>query len=119
MKVNLGKYVDDGDRTVEVEIHDYDTWSLDHTLAIIIHPALVRFKEKTCGVPYTMAEDGLPEHGPDDYSEARWGWILDQMIYAMQMILEVPDALYDDPSIDERVKMGTLLFGKYFRALWW
>jgi hypothetical protein len=33
------------DQKVKVKIHNYDVWSLDHTLAHIIHPALVKLKD--------------------------------------------------------------------------
>ena len=47
MKVYIGRYPKDHtkERKVRVEINDYDTWNLDHTLAQVIYPALVKFKE--------------------------------------------------------------------------
>jgi len=47
LKVNIGKFPKkfDAQRKVSVQIDDFDTWSLDHTLALIIHPALVKFKQ--------------------------------------------------------------------------
>ena len=41
MKVFIGPYTDDGEeQKTEIEIHEYDTWSMDHTLAPIILPML-------------------------------------------------------------------------------
>ena len=58
MKVKIGKYrKNDKKRRVEVKIHRYDTWSMDHTLALIIHPMLVQLKEKNHGYFSTESED--------------------------------------------------------------
>lgn len=45
MRVYLSKYFHKTGQRRKVEIHDYDTWSLYTTLAHIIHPALVKFKD--------------------------------------------------------------------------
>lgn len=64
------------------------------------------------------------------YSEETWEWILDEMIWAMERIaLDDDDYLYNkDITVEERIRLmkerearilrGTILFGKYFRALW-
>jgi len=51
MKVMIGPYKDEGVRKVQVAIHDYDTWSADHTLSLIILPLLKRLKELKHGSP--------------------------------------------------------------------
>lgn len=112
------------ERKEKVIIHDYDLWSLDYSLARIILPALVKFKEQTHGTFQTDPED-LPETMKNELKPDEWGgfyheeaqnWILDEMIYAFNFIVE---ERYDY-SNDEynRHKNGLRLFGKYFRALW-
>lgn len=85
-------------RKMEVRIDNYDVWSLDHTLAQIIHPALIKLKDQKHGYP--MVEDSdVPKnlrstsatpltdeqkdmHQWDDLAEARWEWVMDEMIHA-------------------------------------
>lgn len=66
MKVNIGNYRKN--RKVKVQIDSWDTWSLDSTLAEIIHPALIKFKEereKMSGVPgnFFYADDPVDGNG--------------------------------------------------------
>jgi hypothetical protein len=113
MKVYIGPYIkpEEGkEREVEVEIHDYDLWSLDHTLAKIIYPALLKFREKDYGYPDVEDGDGPDEETlvskynseikglwtpwEDDLSKniedepkakllyMRWLWVLDQIIFS-------------------------------------
>ena len=94
MKVRLGPYKKN--RKVEVRIDDYDVWGLDHTLALIIHPALVKLKECKHGDPSVDDED-VPEKlrstsAPPKENEwdtdknwsNRWDWILDEMIWTFE-----------------------------------
>ena len=79
-------------RTVAITIDGYDTWSADHTLALIIHPLLLKIKENKKGSPFVDPED-VPEdlrpktepndsnHYVDDTHHERWDWVLDQMIF--------------------------------------
>ena len=61
MKVLIDDYNDDGDeRPVQVEISEQDCWSLDHTLALVIAPALKKLKEIQHGAPYVDPSD-VPE----------------------------------------------------------
>mgnify|MGYP003343132145 FL=1 len=91
-------------RTIDVKIHKYDTWSMDHTLAEIILPMLKQLKATKHGAPQVDLED-VPEHlhgtttedydeqltfdfyqedkkDSVDFMEARWDWVLDEMIFA-------------------------------------
>ena len=61
-------------RNIKVQIDRWDTWSLDYTLALIIHPALVQFKENNTGYPNGLTED-------------EWNTILDKMIFAFSQII--------------------------------
>lgn len=84
-------------RTVAITIDGYDTWSADHTLALIIHPLLLKIKENKKGSPFVDPED-VPEdlqpktepndgnHYVDDTHHERWDWVLDQMIFSFEKL---------------------------------
>lgn len=82
------------DRKVKVRIDDYDTWSMDHTLAFIIAPMLKQLKDTTHGAPHVDDED-VPEnlrstnakpkeydYDMDEFHFARWNYVLDEMIFS-------------------------------------
>lgn len=104
MKINIGKYPKgDKQKKVDVEIHGYDTWSLDHTLAHIIYPALIQLKATKHGVPSELVddvggEDWSSQESFDFYKEShdeafdiackRWDEILDKMIWSFEQVLK-------------------------------
>lgn len=92
----LNRWSNSRKRKVKVRVDYYDIWSADHTLAMIIAPTLKKLKEHKCGYPRVENED-VPEElrfSPsdkekyehdgtvDDKHEARWNYILDEMIWA-------------------------------------
>lgn len=103
MKVFIGPYNDgDSERQVDIQIDPYDTWSMDHTLAMIILPMLRQLKETQHGAPNvddsdvpdelksTSAPPVEEEWDLDDNHFKRWGWALDEMIWAFEQIT-LPD----------------------------
>ena len=97
MKVNIGEYKEK--RDVLVEIEEFDVWNLDHTLAMVIYPALVLLKSAKQGSPIVDNEDvpealrrpeGLDEHGAegDEHYFDRWDYVLDEMIWAFAQIAD-------------------------------
>ena len=132
MKVNIGR-PGRKNKAHHVDIDDHDIWNLDYTLACIIHPALVRLKESQHGYP-ELWEDGMCYHEYytrqlhfdfiDEDVETKYLWqkwqdILDDMIYAMEII--ATEKIYDidlDTYDNERVDRGLELFGKHFCSLW-
>lgn len=102
MRVNLGKYPkNSSSRKVNVTIDNFDTYNMDHTLALIILPLLIQLKNNKHGVPNTIVKDV----GGEDYSEQasfdfyadtytesfnkaceRWDEILDKMIWSFQQL---------------------------------
>lgn len=83
-------------RNIKIKVHYYDVWGLDHTLGIMITPLLKKLKEVKHGVPHVDNED-VPEElrftltdqeklewdgSVDAKHEARWDWVLDEMIWA-------------------------------------
>ena len=97
MKVRIGKYIDKFpyDRKIDIQIHDYDIWSMDHTLSLIILPMLKKIKTAKDGVPgamFTEAENQAWNKGKKaadlalKRATARWQKILDDMIWSFQEI---------------------------------
>lgn len=85
-------------RNIKVHIDHYDGWSMDSTLAYIIHPLLVRLKNNKQGSPLIDDED-VPESirstsAPvkenewdiDDFHHQRWDYVIDEMIWAFEII---------------------------------
>jgi hypothetical protein len=131
-------------RKVKIRIDPYDTWSMDHTLGLIIVPMLKQLKETKHGSPFVADED-VPEElrstsapakenewDVDDNHHKRWEWVIDEMIWAFeQTIDERGGELFFDDSVtppaydreshlkhEDRIDNGILLFGKYYRGLW-
>jgi hypothetical protein len=126
-------------RRIKIKIHDYDTWNADHTLALIILPALKLLRERTSCAPF-VDDDDVPEElrstsvpPVDEYNVdanhfKRWEWVLAEMIWAFEQI--VTEFQYPDPAnlehcvkagyleYQNRIDRGTRLFGKYYRGLW-
>ena len=101
MFVKLGP-VGRKNRAEKVVIDDYDVWNLDHSLALIIVPALKILKEKKQGAPSVDNEDVSDELRASDedlhtYSKNgetdehyfdRWDYVMDEMIFAFESKLE-------------------------------
>lgn len=135
MKVNIGEYPDNGEtREVSIQIDDWDTHSLDHTLSLIICPALKKFKEKDSASPIINGDD-VPEIlkppatfeqdiSNDKFDEKmfqRWEYILEEMIWAFERISEDKEWEYEGQEKkdrQERIDNGLRLFAKYFEHLW-
>jgi hypothetical protein len=108
MKVKINKFPRKSlDRKIDIQIEPFDTWSLDHTLALIILPALLQLKATKHGVPAEFAEVGGEDYSEqqsfDFYSETyteafekgcdRWEEVLDKMIWSFQQLVSGD---YDD-----------------------
>ena len=92
MKVKIGEYKDEGERDITVKIDKWDTWSMDHTLALIAHPLLLQLRDTTHGSPFIEFEDRpedligtvpVRERGDtDEFHHDAWQWVLTEMIHA-------------------------------------
>lgn len=85
-------------QSVKVHIDEWDTWSMDHTLAEIVVPMLKQLKHTKHGAPNVDDDDvpaelqskyavepGKPELGITDSNWFdRWDWVLDEMIFAFE-----------------------------------
>ena len=90
----INKYLDKNERKIKIHIDDYDVWGADHTIALVVHPILLKLKSKKHGSPSVSLED-VPEHlrpteplenawDIDDKHHERWAWVLDEMIWAFE-----------------------------------
>ena len=117
MRVYIGPFDDlTSDQVQEIEIHNYDTWSMDHTLAPIILLMLKQLKETKHGAPFVDYEDVPEELRPEPewyekYSKngetdpdffKRWDWVMDEMIWAFeQKTIDWESQYYGDWVEDE------------------
>jgi hypothetical protein len=116
MKVNIGRYPKgDKERKINVQIDPWDSWSADHTLALIIAPLLQKMKEDKQGSPNVDDAD-VPLHlrrttapakenswDTDDNWHLRWDYALNEMLWAMQQLSSdnSEDQFYDHSEVDE------------------
>jgi len=140
------------ERKIKIKIDKYDTWSMDHTLALIIVPMLKQLKETQHGCCYVNDKD-LPRNirsqfpvteEEDSFLEERWNWVMDEMIWSFEQIINKEDNEAQFYSKDEfkagssfedylrnlkvdrkglkahqdRIHNGLVLFGKYYQHLW-
>lgn len=134
-------------RKINVHIDRYDAWSLDHTLALIICPALKELKRQHHGAPQVDVEDVPEELRPtpeelaayndngatDSKFFKRWDWVLDEMIYAFEQhsqddwtekfYTKLAEGGYSRDAEgfekeNERIANGRRLFAKYYENLW-
>lgn len=101
MKVNIGKFFKGSvDRKINIQIENFDTWNLDHTLALIILPCLIQLKATKHGIPADFADVGGENFNSQDsfdfYKDSnqeafeenckKWDEVLDKMIWSFQQI---------------------------------
>lgn len=135
------------DRKVYVHIDSYDTFSADHTIALIMAPLLKKLKEDLHGHPVGIDEEDAP--GIEDDND-KWLHILDCMIWSFeQLSIDWEDQFYTgEPDLKfrvlengggemfkgesntfvcdeegakkhaEKIQHGLNLFAKYYRSLW-
>lgn len=96
MLVDIPNYDERETIGTQIIIHPWDTWSMDHTLALIIVPMLKQLKETKHGAPFVDDEDvsnelkstsAPPKENEWDTDEnyfKRWDYVLDEMIWAFE-----------------------------------
>ena len=143
MKVNLGPPTRKN-MAHHVHIDNHDVWSLDYTLAHIIHPALIRLRERVphLGYPTPYYEtEAYPEYSQQGsfeeildrdaeskYYEALWMEKLQKMIDAFAMIIDKDEdyekIMHHKDDEDARniwngkIDEGLKLFSEHYRGLW-
>lgn len=83
---------------IKIKIDPWDTWSLDHTLTLIIIPSLKQLKATKCGSPPVDHKD-VPDHllpsdkekdlkewETDSKFHERWDWVISEMIWAFEQL---------------------------------
>jgi hypothetical protein len=154
MKIKIGKYPTHrwyhnflyekfgigNEPKVSVHIDDFDTWSMDHTLAYIIEPMLKQLKLTKHGAPIVDNKDVPKElrsepakHDICPTHFDKWDWVLDEMIFAFESKhtdweeqFHSGERLNHTFKIDmkgrkayqKRISNGFRLFGKYYENLW-
>jgi len=139
---------------IRVYVEDHDIYSADYTIACMALPILEKLRDEKHGYPMIEPDDieGMPEelkptkeelqeysenYTPDSLAEARWNWVLNEVIFAMECITddswedeffawEDPNNMMSLKMIDkegydakqERINRGFRLFGQFYRALW-
>jgi hypothetical protein len=100
MKISMGKFPKQGERKINIQIDGFDTWNLDHTMAMILYPALLQLKAAKHGFPSEFAtvggEDWDSQLSFDFYVETqsecfnvgvkRWDEVMDKMIWSFQQL---------------------------------
>ena len=101
-------------RKIQVHIDKYDTWSMDHTLALIALPMLKQLKETKHGAPQVDLAD-VPKHlqptkkalkayekdgATDEQFFERWDWVMGEMIFAFE-------SKVDEGRWEEQFESGT------------
>jgi hypothetical protein len=89
-----------GERVIKIQIDPWDTWSVDHTLSMIILPMLKQLKETQHGAPFVDDED-VPDElkstsapakendwDTDDNHFKRWDYILPCMIWSFEKLVD-------------------------------
>jgi len=85
-------------RQVYIRIDRYDSWSADHTIALIAVPLLKQLQLSKHGAPHVADEDvpeglGLrstecaakeDEYSTDENHFKRWDWVLGEIIWALE-----------------------------------
>jgi len=87
-------------RTIKIHIDDYDVWSMDSTLSLIVVPMLKKLKEHKHGAPWVEDKD-VPKElrstsappkknswDTDDNHFKRWDWVMDEMIWAHEQLID-------------------------------
>ena len=89
-------------RNVKIKIDNYDVWSADYTMSLLILPLLKKLREVQHGAPHTNDEDvpeglGLRsteaplkenEWDTDDNHFRRWDWIMDELIWTFEQLVD-------------------------------
>lgn len=144
MKVDIGPFpsaTSKKDRKVKIKIDNYDLWSLDHTLAMVIYPAVKLIAKHKVGTPMSMFSDRcheLMQMGTQptaalkrEYTKLnkaghkKWQDTLNEIVWTFHQLAEVEEfeategmTRKQEDAYHQRIKDGLHLFAEYYRALW-
>jgi len=142
VKVSIPTYNKNlSERKISVRIDKWDTHSLDHTLAHIIHPALVQFRENLSGYPgekgmtmakwekildkmiFSFGETMNDVNAIEKFSSGDYDWIVTKLEDGGEEWQKGPNATYKFDTrgykaYNKKLQEGFELFGKYYSNLW-
>lgn len=99
-----------------------ECWNLDQTLAALILPRLIHYKNIKTGVPGCLCfYDKYYNIIDEEKSKEGWNEILNLMIEAFYRIIFIDELCLDQKTRlnnEKRIKSGLSLFSKYFCCLW-
>jgi hypothetical protein len=114
-------------RQVYVRVDKYDSWSADHTIALIAVPLLKQLQKSKDGAPLVADEDvpeglglrsyecdQLPTEGNVDANHfKRWDWVLGEIIWALEQKISdtAEDQFYSKVNPDLKSKDFDALMG--------
>lgn len=86
-------------RKIQIKIDNYDTWGMDHTLAMIIVPMLKQLRDTTHGYPSDFILDESDWHPqksfkgdgfefPEDDGFEQWKETLNKMIWSFEQVID-------------------------------
>ena len=118
----INRWSNNRKRVENVHVDYYDVWGAYHTLAFIIHPVLIKLKQQQHGYPHVFNED-VPEvlrfKDPetsaewtdeiDNKHQARWSWVLDEMIWTFEQYAMDDDTAQFHHNVDQLEMISTPL----------
>lgn len=147
MKVRIGNYRGPRAKRPRIEkvvIHPWDTYSAEHTLALVIHPMLIAFRkdvEEKGGVPSTflepidvseLSEEEAQKVHDEAHNEATAKWLaaIDEMIWAFEQVKDNYDGeqkffkekapleeIEDDGAILDNLEVDTEGLNAYYEKI--
>ena len=128
----------------EITIDDFDIWNVDYTVARIVHPLLLKYRENMHGYPELWEDGMITSHNYDrqlhfdfideeverEYLLNKWKGIVDKMCRAFGMIVHKEDwedtwvglsfheHKIEESKFYETVDEALALFGKHYHSLW-
>mgnify|MGYP003344012404 CR=1 FL=1 len=77
-------------RKVKIRIDKYDTWSMDHTLALITLPMLKQLQATKVGSQFVDEEDVPPHmrYDGENWIHYKWEWVLKELIWTFEQLLD-------------------------------
>ena len=125
MKIDIPSYEERDQAGMQITIHKWDTWNMDHTLALIILPMLKQLKGEKHGAPHVDDEDvpeklRMPENWKEDRYNVngetdthffdRWEYVMNEMIFAFENKVDDSweDRFFNDG--EETIEKSTIEF---------
>lgn len=139
MKVSIGNYPKNASRKrrIKVEVDQWDLFSMDHTLALVIVPMLKAFlngpADRSIPAFCFPSLDGREDnYTSKEYATAtkKWKESLESMLWSFEQIVGEQSFISDDTeekidvvsrygAYQAKIQHGLDLFAKYYQHLWY